>query len=173
MSDTGAAIEPRSEASVQLLQGVRCGALAVAFPYGWANTIVEKFELTPVPKAPAWLLGAANIDGRITPVIDLSRYGARGQRAERDNAGSIGTSPKRLLIGGLDNDQSDYRLAIAFNGLPQQIRRFSSEANSIPSDASASAAMTDGFAVSSRGERYAVVNVERLFDQLAAALATV
>jgi chemotaxis signal transduction protein len=173
MSDQGATIAPHSNQTVQLLQGIRCGTLAVAFPYGWASTIVEKFELTPVPKAPAWLVGATNIDGRITPVIDLSRYGARGQRAERSNAGAANVSMKRLLVGGLEADQGDRRFAIAFNGLPQQIRRFSSEADSATTMGNSSSAMTDGFALSAQGERYAVVNVDRLFEQLATELSTV
>jgi len=53
-------------ADAQLLvpaQGIQCGALSLAFPYAWARAIIEDFSLTPVPNAPAWLVGAANVEG--------------------------------------------------------------------------------------------------------------
>lgn len=166
MSEVGDTTESLNKRT-QLYQGVRCGALAVAFPYGWATSIVEKFELTAIPKAPSWLIGAANIDGRITPVVDLSRYGAQGQRAHRSEAIVTG---QRLLIGGVGSENDDSRLAIVFAGLPQQLSRDEREVS--VKTAETSSGMTDGFALSSRGERYAVVNVHRLFEQLAAELST-
>jgi hypothetical protein len=165
VSDVGNTAES-SSGRTQLYQGVRCGALAVAFPYGWATNIVEKFELTAIPKAPAWLIGAANIDGRITPVVDLSRYGAQGQRAQRSELNTMG---QRLLIGGAGADSDDSRLAVVFVGLPQQLSRKEGEGNT---EAAEAGGMTDGFALSSQGERYAVVKVHRLFEQLAAELST-
>jgi chemotaxis signal transduction protein len=164
--------ELSSRAKQELFQAVRCGALAVAFPYGWATSIVEKFQLTPIPKAPAWLSGATNIDGRIIPVIDLSRYGAKGQRAERNDASFGGVTNKRLLIGGLQGSEDDDRLAILFSGMPQQIGRSGDESIHRASADIVANALTDGAVVSPKGERFAVVNVARLYAQLSAELST-
>ena len=80
---------------------------------------MDRFELTPIPKAPAWLLGAANVDGNIVPVVDLTAY--------LSNDMPVSNSQQRLLIGGLSINQSGAdstgdAIAIAFEGLPQQLR---------------------------------------------------
>lgn len=80
---------------------------------------MDRFELTPIPKAPAWLLGAANVDGNIVPVVDLTAY--------LNNDIPVSNSQQRLLIGGLSINQSGAdstgdAIAIAFEGLPQQLR---------------------------------------------------
>lgn len=80
---------------------------------------MDRFELTPIPKAPAWLLGAANVDGNIVPVVDLTAY--------LSNDMPVSNSQQRLLIGGLSIHQSGAdstgdAIAIAFEGLPQQLR---------------------------------------------------
>jgi chemotaxis signal transduction protein len=171
-SQTPALAPESSNEKRELFQAVRCGALSVAFPYGWATSIVEKFQLTPIPKAPAWLSGAANIDGKITPVIDLSRYGAKGQRAQRNDASTDGSTVKRLLIGGVGNNDEDGRLAILFSGMPQQIGRSGNELLRRSNADTAETALTNGVVVSPQGERFAVVNVARLYDQLSAELST-
>ena len=80
---------------------------------------MDRFELTPIPKAPAWLLGAANVDGNIVPVVDLTAY--------LSNDMPVSNRQQRLLIGGLSINQSGAdstgdAIAIAFEGLPQQLR---------------------------------------------------
>ncbi|MGL5003309.1 MAG: chemotaxis protein CheW [Casimicrobium sp.] len=155
---------------LQHYQAVRCGSLAVAFPYGWATAIVDRFELTPIPKAPAWLIGATNIDGRILPVVDLSRYGVRGQRAQRATDLASTNQHHRLLIGGLTADSGERRMGIYFDGLPQQISQPKQVLESVSSVSNA--AMTQGTIVSAQGERFAIVNIDRLFEQLAAELGT-
>jgi chemotaxis signal transduction protein len=153
-----------------LFQAVYCGALAVAFPYGWASSIVEKFQVTAVPRAPAWLFGASNIEGRIVPVIDLSRYGVRGMRAQR-NERSIGdTGSHRLLIGGVQAENDEHRMAILFTGMPQQVGRNAHGSLNESHKSAAGTSITDGVAYSAQGERFAVVNVNRLYEQLSAEL---
>jgi chemotaxis signal transduction protein len=156
----------------ELFQAVRCGALAVAFPYRWATTIVEKFQLTPIPRAPAWLAGAVNIDGRVIAVVDLARYGAKGMRAVRSEDSVNSTQAKRLLIGGIHGEDDDARFGILFSGMPQQIGRSVQKLSvDLPRDAN-TATVTDGAIESPQGERFAVVNVERLYEQLSAELST-
>jgi chemotaxis signal transduction protein len=103
---------------LKLAQGILCGSWALAFPFDWARQIVDDFELSPIPKAPGWLLGAANVDGNILPVVDLNAY----------LGNNIPTTARqqRLLIGGLSTAQSSAdttgdAIAIAFEGLPQQL----------------------------------------------------
>ena len=98
-------------AEAERAQGIDCGGLAVALPYRWARQVVERFELSQVPRSPAWLAGAANVDGQVLPVIDLAAWAwpDRPPRAE---------GRERLLVGG-DGDQA---LALRFHGLPVLLR---------------------------------------------------
>jgi chemotaxis signal transduction protein len=160
--------------SEQLFQAIRCGSLRVAFPYGWANTIVEKFSLTAVPRAPAWLAGAANIDGQIYPVVDLAHWVLSGGRAMSSNASHAKTSSAaRLLIGGIHSNNGDDRLAVLFNGLPQQLGRSAAKFQSHVRGDSSASHLTDGTIETSNGERFALINVERLIARLSAELSTV
>ncbi len=93
-------------------QAVRCGSRWVAFPYGWARSAVEQLPVSKVPGAPAWLAGAANIEGRIVPVIDLLAWCQPGQAVDTDAKGS------RLLVGGDGEDT----VAVLFEGLPRVVR---------------------------------------------------
>lgn len=102
---------------MKLAQGILCGTWALALPFDWARQIVDEFELSPVPKAPPWLLGATNVDGNILPVVDLSAY---------LGLATAGMPQKqRLLIGGtMDASSADSTgdaIALAFEGLPQQL----------------------------------------------------
>jgi chemotaxis signal transduction protein len=103
---------------LKLAQGILCGAWALAFPFDWARQIVDEFELSPIPKAPDWLMGGANVDGNILPVVDLARYlgSAQVQTSARQ---------QRLLIGGLSSslsvDTTGDAVALMFEGLPQQL----------------------------------------------------
>jgi hypothetical protein len=54
--------------------------------------------------------------------------------------------------------------------MPQQIGRSVNELSIRAAANEASAAITDGVAYSAQGERFAVVNVNRLFEQLGAEL---
>jgi chemotaxis signal transduction protein len=103
---------------LKLAQGILCGSWALAFPFDWARQIVDNFELSPIPKAPVWLLGGANVDGNIVPVIDLRVYLGEGASSNMQH--------QRLLIGGLSSAQNSAdttgdAIAIAFEGLPQQL----------------------------------------------------
>jgi chemotaxis signal transduction protein len=165
-------IETNASAT-KLYQAIRCGALRIAFPYGWATAIVEKFEVTPVPKAPSWLLGATNIDGQILPVVDLAYVGASTSRVgAAPVANSANASSRRLLIGGVEGENKDDRLAIVFDGLPQQIGREANKFAAHVHGKETGSSLTDGTVESKSGERFALVNVERLIARLSAELST-
>ena len=102
-------------------QAITCGGWSITLNMPWANTIVDAFELVKIPRAPGWLIGAANIDGRIVPVVDLSLYfvpNAAPMAIDRHH---------RILVGGRREEGAeggsghDHVFAILFNGLPMQI----------------------------------------------------
>ncbi len=111
-SSTNAANAPRT-----LSQGIQCGELALALPYGWSRMVVDEFTVTPVPRAPFWLVGASSINGTVTPVVDLQRFALGETSMPRQGA----RRKPRLLIGGDADDESNKTLGILFDGLPIQI----------------------------------------------------
>ena len=106
-----------ASASGKFSQGIQCGELALALPYGWARMVVDEFTVTAVPRAPFWLVGASSINGTVTPVVDLQRF-ALGESAMPQQ--SARRKP-RLLIGGDADTESNKTLGILFDGLPIQI----------------------------------------------------
>jgi chemotaxis signal transduction protein len=99
-------------AVVERAQAVRCGGRWIAFPYGWAKSAVEPVLLSAVPGAPAWIAGAANVEGRIVPAIDLLAWCEPGQGIDAQ------AKDARLLVGG-DGDDS---VAVLFQGMPRLVR---------------------------------------------------
>jgi len=91
-ADASAPLANAADAPTESAQAVWCGARWVAFPYGWSRKAVEQLPLSTVPGAPAWLAGAANVDGRIVPVIDLLAWALPGQAVD------AGAKDTRLLV---------------------------------------------------------------------------
>lgn len=103
-------------------QVIACGGWSLALNMQWANTIVDTFELVKIPRAPAWLIGAVNIDGSILPVVDLSVYfvpNAAPMTIDRHHRILVGGKREENIEGGSGNDSA---FAILFNGLPMQIQ---------------------------------------------------
>lgn len=98
--------------SAERAQAVRCGERWFAFPYGWARAAVEQVQLSAVPGAPAWLAGAANVEGRIVPVIDLIAWITPGRFVDAR------AKDARLLVGGDGQDV----MAMLFHGMPRLVR---------------------------------------------------
>lgn len=60
---------------------VRIGGVAAAFELRAVREVVPAAALTPVPEAPAWVLGLLNIRGSTVPVVDIgSRLEGRPAR---------------------------------------------------------------------------------------------
>jgi len=102
-----AAAPPRGER----VHAIDCGGVTIAVPFAWARSVVEEFELSQVPRAPAWMAGAANVEGRIVAVVDLGAWA-------RPEARSALPMRSRLLVGG-DGDDA---FALRFDGLPALAR---------------------------------------------------
>jgi chemotaxis signal transduction protein len=146
---------------LKLAQGIICGSWAVAFSYDWARQIVEEFELSAVPKAPSWLVGAANIEGSILPVVDLAIYFS-------PTTASLQLAPhQRLLIGGLTTAGADDAIALIFNGLPQQLA-YETQALTYAGALPARLRETcDAVAIDASGRNFLEINVDKLMAVLA------
>ncbi len=59
----------------------RLGSEEYGLPVGAVNSIIRYEDATPVPRAPASVLGVINLRGRVVPVIDLL-YRFSGKRFE-------------------------------------------------------------------------------------------
>jgi chemotaxis signal transduction protein len=155
-----AAVGP--DGSAGLAQGVMCGPWALAFPYSWARSIVEEVELSEVPHAPPWLLGAANIDGKVVPVFDLGLWVDASHGIER----GPGTY---LLIGGEGDDTA----GLLFRGLPALLKPCG-DTNGAPQLAALPAALMEfvrGSALDAGGRPHALIDAVALLDTWAAELA--
>ena len=142
-------------------QGIQCGGLNLAFPYTWARAIVDDFSVTPVPNAPAWLIGAANVEGEIVPVFDLVLWIAA------DTPDPVPAEPgadrPRLLVGGQEGD----RAAILFSGSARMVRYASDDARALAGLPVPERLGVAVLAASETTPPHWVLNARRLFDTLA------
>jgi chemotaxis signal transduction protein len=153
---------------LKLAQGILCGSWAVAFPFDWARQIVDRFETSAIPKAPAWLIGSANVDGNIVPVIDLSAY--------IGNHLPTSAGDQRLLVGGLpvsqnETDTTGDAIAIAFSGLPQQISYEAQELTYAGALPLRLRELCTGVACNAAGHEYLEIDAMRLLAALSDELA--
>jgi hypothetical protein len=109
--DVELGIDPVAAAAPALerAQAIDCDGLAVAVPYSQAKSVIDDDTLAAVPNAPAWLAGAANIEGHLVAVVDLHTW------ADPQRAPPAGRARLLLCASG------DERLALRFQGLPQMV----------------------------------------------------
>lgn len=153
---------------MKLAQVILCGPWALAFPFDWARQIVDRFELSPIPKSPLWLIGAANVDGNIVPVLDLHAYISQSAPGPK--------SQQRLLIGGLGKTLDSAAstadaIAIAFEGLPQQLAYETSPLTYASALPERLAAICGAIARSKAGSEYLEIDAQRLIAALSDELA--
>jgi len=147
-------------------QGIQCGSLNLAFSFAWARSIVEDFSLTPVPNAPAWLVGAANVEGEIVPVFDLASWAGDGASDALHTESGAGRA--RLLVGGF----GDERAAIVFSGSARMVR-YAPDSQKIAAGSALTPRLSAVMlAASETTPRHWVLDARQLLDQLAAELAT-
>lgn len=142
-------------------QGIECGALRLAFTYDWARAIVEDFSLTPVPNAPAWFIGASNVEGEIVPVFDLESWAGAG--SPRAPHSELPRDKTRLLLGG----RAGQRAAIAFSGEARMVRHMPGRRLQAGSDAQLRRLHEFVLAESDTTPMHAVIDAQRLFERLA------
>jgi chemotaxis signal transduction protein len=151
----------------QLAQGVQCGTLLLAFNFDWARQIVDQFELVPVPRAPSWILGAVNVNGLIVPVVDLANYfsgvGTPAQLARG----------QRLLIGGVQSEDADGALALAFSLTPVQLEYTPQPLADLQAMPVRLQEVCRGAAIDDQGRVFIEIDPERLMDALSAELSVI
>jgi chemotaxis signal transduction protein len=159
LDDNPAIAAMPSPVANKLAQGIVSGPWALALSFDWAHQIVERFELSAIPKAPGWLMGAANVDGNILPVVDLSQYFS-------PEVATPSAHQQRLLVCGITPGGTDDAVALVFGGLPQQLRYASQEltfASSLPPKLREVCA---GVAIDASGRNFLEINGERLLAAL-------
>ena len=122
---------------------------------------MDHFELSAIPKAPSWLIGAVNIEGKVLPVVDLALYFSPEQA-------SLSTpKQQRLLVGGLDKENSEDGVALVFGSLPIQLT-YEPEAltygGALPPKLRE---VCDSVAMDTTGRSFLEVNTDRLMAMLA------
>lgn len=154
-------------ASRKLAQGVYCGEFALAFGFDWARQIVDQFELVPMPRAPAWVLGAVNVNGLIVPVVDLATYFSETSVPAQLLRG------QRLLVGGIQDEDADAALAVVFSQTPAQLDYETSVLPHLQSLPARLQEVCSGAASTDQGLVYAEIDPRKLMDALAAELSVI
>lgn len=159
--------QPVGVASKLLAQGVHCGNYLLAFNFDWARQIVDEFDLVPIPRAPAWVLGAVNVNGLIVPVIDIDNYFSESTSPSQLQRG------QRLLLGGVQAEDAEGALAIVFSQIPAQLEY---DAQPLTDMAALPLRLQDvckGTAGTEQGRIYIEIDPQRLMDALAAELSVI
>jgi twitching motility protein PilI len=54
--------------------GYQIGGIRLVSPMGEVNEILKVPKITPLPGVRSWILGIANVRGRLMPIVDLHEY---------------------------------------------------------------------------------------------------
>jgi len=103
-----AAAGPRAPAGVLLREGFRVGGLRLMIRYEDGSELTDLPPVYRLPRAPAWLLGMANLHGALVPVFDPAEL-----------LGVVhGEDKPMLLVLG----HGDARAGVVIDGLPVRLR---------------------------------------------------
>ena len=156
-----------AQAVKQLAQGVQCGTFSLAFNFDWARQIVDEFELVPVPRAPGWVLGAVNVNGLIVPVVDLANYFSGVSTPAQLERG------QRLLLGGVQSEDAEGALALAFSLTPVQLEYTSQPLAELQALPERLKEVCQGGAGDDQGRLFIEIDPKRLMDALSAELSVI
>lgn len=151
----------------KLAQGIYCGDFPLAFGFDWARQIVDQFELVPMPRAPAWVLGAVNVNGLIVPVVDLSNYFSESSVPAQLMRG------QRLLVGGIQDEDADGALALVFSQTPAQLDYETSVLPELQALPMRLQEVCSGSASADHGQSYVEIDPRKLMDALSAELSVI
>jgi twitching motility protein PilI len=140
-----------------LREGFRIGTLRLAIRYEDGNELTDMPPVVPLPRAPAWFRGMANLHGALVPVFDAAAlFGAAHDEAARS----------MLLVLG----HGDAKAGVVIDGLPVRLRLAASDRIDNPAAPAALAGCVDD-AYWSDGEDWMDLRVGALLDRLAGELA--
>lgn len=151
----------------KLAQGIVCGDFRLAFGFDWARQIVDQFELVPIPRAPAWVLGAVNVNGVIVPVIDVSHYFSETAEPAQLQRG------QSLLVGGVQDEDADSALAVVFSQTPTQLDYQAMPWLGLPALPARLQEVCSGTASDDRAATYIEIDPRKLMDALSAELSVI
>ena len=144
----------------RLAQGIICGHWALAFSFDWSRHIVERFEVSAIPRSP-------HVNGLIVPVIDVDCY------FSESNAPSQLQRGQRLLLGGVQAEDAEGALAIVFSQTPAQLEY---DAQPLTDPAALPQRLQEvsrGIASAEHGKSYIEIDTQKLMAALAAELSII
>ena len=165
--DSGNAAQPAEHASKLLAQGLQCGQYLLAFNFDWARQIVDEFDLVPLPRAPAWVLGAVNVNGLIVPVVDIANYFSESSAPAQVLRG------QRLLVGGVQAEDAESAFAIVFSQTPVQLEYDAQPLTDLAELPPRLQDVCKGFASAEQGKSYIEIDTQKLMTALAAELSII
>lgn len=96
-------------AGTQLREGFRIGELGLMIRYEDGSELLDLPTAYPLPNAPTWFTGMANLHGALVPVFDLARYFGAEHASE---------ARLMLLVLGHGADAA----GVVIDGLPSRLR---------------------------------------------------
>lgn len=79
--------------------GFQLGGVRFVSPLGEVGEILSRPRITRVPRVRDWVLGVANVRGRLVPIIDLSRYIGIASTVPRAQWRVLVVGNDELLVG--------------------------------------------------------------------------
>lgn len=148
---------PAAGVGTMLREGFRVGELRLAIRYEDGNELTEMPPVYPLPRAPSWFCGMANLHGTLVPVFDV---------AELFGVGHDRGAKRMLLVLG----HGEEKAGLVIDGLPVRLRFTAADRIDDPAAPAALAGCVD-HAYWSDGEDWMELRAAALLDQLAAELA--
>lgn len=140
-----------------LREGFRIGALRLAMRYEDGNELTEMPPVYPLPRAPSWFRGMANLHGTLVPVFDTAAlFGAAHDGEAR---------PMLLVLG-----HGEAKAGLVIDGLPVRLRLAAADRIDSPAAPAALAGCVDE-AYWNDGVDWMDLRVGALLDRLAGELA--
>ena len=147
-----------ADSDVTLLrEGFRIGSLRLAIRYEEGNELTDMPPVYPLPRAPSWFRGMANLHGALVPVFDTAAlFGAVHAPDAR---------PMLLVLG-----HGDEKAGLVIDGLPVRLRLATADRIDEPAAPAALTGCVD-HAYWSEGEDWMELRAGALLDRLAGELA--
>lgn len=143
--------------AILLREGFRIGSLRLAIRYEEGNELTDMPPVYPLPRAPSWFRGMANLHGSLVPVFDTAAlFGA---------VHAPDTKPMLLVLG-----HGEEKAGLVIDGLPVRLRLATSDRIEDPAAPAALAGCVD-HAYWSEGEDWMELRAGALLDRLAGELA--
>ncbi|MDP3760583.1 MAG: chemotaxis protein CheW [Ramlibacter sp.] len=144
-------------ASTLLREGFRIGSLRLAIRYEEGNELTDMPPVYPLPRAPSWFRGMANLHGTLVPVFDTAAlFGA---------VHAPDAKPMLLVLG-----HGEEKAGLVIDGLPVRLRLATADRIDDPAAPAALAGCVD-HAYWSEGEDWMELRAAALLDRLAGELA--